>query len=329
MCWSGAMSAFVDDSNGESGTTYRIRLMFFISPNFSSTLSSIEFQVSRYRVCMTAVRAEEFSKTNQIYIDVRGIENLEHAERLSRELKAAVLWAAVESGIGVDIGFDEFAGGLTIDGIKAAAKALNVEETAFRLSIHGVDIFEDRGSVITTTSGTISVQTGVGPQQFKEAFERRFSSESLAIPHNCFLALRFRAEASMSKDKLAMFLLSLASLEALTDRGKWSAKQKEAINTAIAGFKEDETLSDIEREDLITTFDGVHRKSIRRSLRALLIKLGKTEYLEDIDLIYQARSRLVHGQREYDIDFDVIRKTMKLSSEIILKYLESCHSSEM
>ncbi len=315
------MGQLQDDSQDGNKVKFRIRIMFTVSPSFSSDLKTIELSVPGCKAYMSPARANDFRNSDAVYIELQGIENRNEAERLSNNLKKAVLWAAVESGVGADIGFDDFAGGLTTYGIKALAKALNVDENLFRLSVHGIDIFEDR-EVYTSTWGALSVQTSVGPEAFKCAFEEKFLRDLSSVPYRCFLALRFRAEADISKDRLAKFLLSLASMEALLIKHKWSPIQKRAISNAIETIRDDGRLTPTERDELMQTFEKTHQRNILQSLRALLTRLDKKDMIVDIERIYNARSRILHGNRENKIDINIIETTRKLSKDILILYLE-------
>ena len=216
--------------------------------------------------------AQSISKAEWLVFEARGFTTESEARAFSERLRANMQLAALCSGPGVDTGSGDDAHGLLI---------LPDDNTIFG---HG-------WAKATLTSD---------PKLFLEAMHELADQPSITEPAIA-LSVRLLNLARVSSDPPAKIVLAVSAVETVAQDENWTDAQRALIKRLAAEIEDPEVKEAIKR---------MHKISIRRGIKRVLDHNNLGHLWGDWNDLYERRSRLFHGGREF-----TRQETRKLSSD--------------
>ena len=299
-----------------SPLTYRVRFRFKLQKKLKISEKEYRLTVSGREVVLSS----QFSDTTAIEDDewlimnVRGFDSHEAASDFGRRLKSAVEVSSVISRLGVNAGVDLPTSGLG----ESVKEMLRGDGVLSRDNIHGVDVFEDDSRVRffhMRMTGTIHS----APNPFLS--ELSVLSDS-TVPskrtQDIVLLLNY---ALTRMDPVAMIVFAVSAVEMLGQDEKWSAKQRQMLDSAATAVEDASVGTVGERTEVADAIRrGTHKVSLRQGVLRLLSTLGLDHLKQKWDALYQERSALVHGLApQPGVDYSNLAfRTMSLVGHILL-----------
>lgn len=299
---------------------YTVRLRFFTRANFAIEEREAEFSIEGRSAKLSALQSPKISDGGWLAITIPGFSTEQSGREFGNRLKTSLLVTAIKRSLPVSIGEDKATGGWS-SFIKDKVK----EETGaiLRDSIHGLDVYEDDGSVFfPTMSAELKVITP--PDKFLQSLSSGMKFYSHTSP-TARTALLMLADAASAQEPLAKASLSISSIELLAQGTGWSKEQKLLLEFAKQAAETDQSIL-IEEEDRKAVANAISRAykiGVNEGIRQLLVRLELENLKGDWKKIYDVRSEIFHGLKETrrSEDRQFAEDAFNVSKTIVLKAL--------
>lgn len=221
-------------------------------------------------------------------------ETAKQALEFGRSLQLALSTSAAISRYSIDVGADNVASAKFGNEVK---EALAKEGQYLFDDVHGLDVIPDTPASFAMVFGaTITVSTP--PEMFFDGIQKADDANPDIGQKGIRAALLLNA-ATMAEHPVGRLILSVAAIELLASREKWSLAQKNWIRETRERIRADEKISSLERGELEKAIEGMFRFSVRESTKRLLTEIGCDDRLDEWETLYSGRSRLVHADKHF------------------------------
>ena len=250
----------------------------------------------------------------------RGFANEREAFEHGEQLRSAAHLAGLCTSVGVDgraLGEDR-----TTTHIGAAGeellRSLGVQKAGEKVvdDVHGLIVMPDDENIRIFAAEARGHATH-DSRKFILAIEE---AATKGVSHEVEHAIHVLNQAHINESPLAKVVLTISSIEALSDQNKsWTPSQREIIDRATALVHTEFTDSVAVRE----VTDAIRRMrpvSLRQQAKRLLEQYDLLTWWEDWEDVYGRRSSLFHGgaNREHGEVAELAADAMKVCARIVL-----------
>ena len=279
--------------NSSGSQTYLFRLQFRLGKRLTDTDSSIEMTIGgQVLKLMPKVGAGALKDSDELLIVGKGFPDAGSAHDFGVRLQRALALVAARRHLGADIGHDP------ASRLQFGASVTNAA-TAQGITIHsasdGLMVYPDDGSVLLLGANiTAFVSTPLQPiiSDLEALIDRVGRIEGVELEATLLLNA-----ALMNSEPLAQLALSVAAVEMLAGRQKWSTAQLGALTRLHEFAKNLEGLDRSEHEEVLKASEGLRNFGVNESCRRLIRELGRDDLLPEWKRLYSARSQIFHGAR--------------------------------
>jgi hypothetical protein len=302
-----------DSSQGASG--FRMRFEFRLSTPLNHADGEFSFLLGGRSAVLQTIGGKPLSEDERLVLNVRGFGSEHEALDFGHRAQPASLLAAIEAGMGIDVGQNK----PRLQSSEAIKEAIRAKGYGtLRDRIHGVDAFLDDEDVFFLSldaSGRVLVPIEKLTGHLVDFFEVCPTRLSGRVERG----VRLRAEARVARDPLAAFVLAVTSVEALTDDPPWSSRQEQMLAHAASALMATGDASQQEIEEVAQRIRTLHKVGVMQGFKRLLVTLDRLNLWPRWKRLYsETRSAFLHGDKPQAIDGDAIHEAMTLSKEIVL-----------
>jgi hypothetical protein len=273
--------------------TYLFRLQFRLGKRLTDTDPSVEMTIGgRVLKLRPKVDAGALKDSDELVILGEGFPDADSAQEFGVRLQRALALVAARRHLGTDIGHDpasRFQFGAAITDA-AAAQGITIHSAT-----DGLMVYPDDGSVLLMgMKMTAVVSTPVQPiiSDLEALIDRAGKIEGVELDATLLLNA-----ALMNSEPLAQLALSVAAVEMLAGRQKWSTAQLGALARLHELAKNLEGLTGSEYDEVLKASEGLRNFGVNESCRRLIRELGRDDLLPEWKRLYSARSQIFHGAR--------------------------------
>jgi hypothetical protein len=271
--------------------TYLFRLQFRLGKRLTETNPSVEINIGgRVLKLRSKVDTVSLKDSDKLIIQGEGFPDFESAQDYGVRIQRALALVAARRHLGVDIGHGtaskiQFGAAITD---AAAAKGITIHAVT-----DGLMVYPDDGSVLLLGMDmTAVVSTPVQPiiSDLEALIDRAVKLEGVELDATLLLNA-----ALMNSEPLAQLALSVAAVEMLAGRRKWSTAQLGALARLNELARNLEGLTGSEHDEVLNASEGLRNFGVNESCRRLIRELGRDELLPEWKRLYSARSQIFHG----------------------------------
>jgi len=300
---------------------YAIRLRFRTAKGLTSDAKVLQFNVREHAVTLQSSDDLPLPQGGWLSLKSAGFENEEDAQTFGRQINYALMLASVRNVWGVDTGEGRptsalFPGGAALFGL----------EGNIRSNVHGLDVYEDLPDTkwfALSAKGHVSADPNPITRDI-ERFAPLLAPVSAADEPVVYTALRLINEALINPDVSARLVLAIASVEMLSQGERWSESQIASLSRLVELAEQEESLSAIEREEVIDAVSRAYRMSVRQGMRRLFRRLDLEDMWKNWDKLYGERSSILHGL-SYKAPSErsaLVMPALMMASKVVLHALE-------
>ena len=300
---------------------YRTRLKVRIGKGLTTSETSLEAEFNGRDVTVkSAKRDQPLEEASWLVMNSRGFANEKEAFEYGEQLRSAVHLAGLCTRVGVDgraIGDNRTTSGFFAGGEEwlRSLGALQADEQVVN-DVHGLMVLPDDEN-IRIFGGEARGRVTHDSRKFILAIEE---AATKGVSHEVEHAIHVLNQAHINESPLAKVVLTISSIEALSDQNKsWTSFQTEIIDRATALVHTEFTDSVAVRE----VTDAIRRMrpvSLRQQAKRLLEQYDLLTWWEDWENVYGRRSSLFHGgvTREHGEVAELAADAMKVCARIVL-----------
>lgn len=272
---------------------FRVRLRFLMDRFAKSERSFVDLEIGGLEVRISGVDFQKPIDSKELTICVHGIEKFEEAERLGWILRDAVsVYSAVRRN-GIDLG-DNISRSMMFNGFREGVEELSGAK--IRPNIHGLDVFEEDGTVIHFQFGA-EMTVSSPAEKLVPSIDGSFDWVS-NLPAPILMAARLLNSADFSHVPIAKLSLSMAALEALSPEKPHSDKTRDQL-TKLSELVElnHEITNDDEKRSVIAQIRNIRDFGLGSAtrIRLMLREKGLGAHSTEISQIARVRGKLLHG----------------------------------
>jgi hypothetical protein len=308
-----------------SSISFTVRLRFHVRTKLQIAKDSEELVIAGHGAQLFG-DGRPIAESDRLTLYAKGFPTEAEAGDFGRKLRTTLLLTAVEMGFPVSVGEDRVT--FSTSGV---VKKLVLEKTGgiLRDDIHGLDVYEDDGTVsVLSASGTAI--TSMAPSVIFAEIDSRMSTAPSLEP-KVATALLMLADALSALEPLAKAVLAVSAVELLAQGYSWDVHQNALILAAAkhAGADNSVQLAEEDRRAVVDAIERAYKVGVTEGIRRLLSRLNLDELKADWKTVYARRSQIFHGisplPRSGDVDF--ASKALELSKQIVLAAVASSSAS--
>ena len=288
-------------------TRFRLRLCIRIAPQFTDMPDVLRTVLNGIEVVITSKDGRAPCGTDWIVLRAVGFPSKASAQEFGTRLKMIVQLAGIYAGPGVDTGKDNATSCVSDDFLREMG-LLQPRHTVVP-DIHGLCVFPDDGNKMMAYTGQARVRVESNPTPFMNALRYLSDQDTRETDISLATATRLLNHVRMSQHPLVRFILSIVAVEPLGRSLTWSTTEKTYLKRIVKAVRDD---SDLDRGSKERICYAV-RNSLSRGPTGLkqgvvrrLACLGRHDLQDEWKELYDERSALVHGRKDYDVD-EVVR----------------------
>ena len=283
--------------------SFRLRLCVSIAPQFQEMSDVLQVKLAGFDVTIKSKNGGAPSGTDWVVFETSGFPTQASARHYGERLRMIVQLAGACAGPGVDTGKDRLTSWLNPDFLSATG----ILKVGQRLvpDVHGLSVFPDDGRNLAAYMGGATGIVETNPRLFVAAL-RKLSEQEIVIDDTYLPAsIRLLNLIRMSQHPIMRFLLSIIAIEPLGESSRWTVIERGCLKELVKKVETDTALCETTRTRIA--------KSIRRSISngptglkegvsCLIERLGREDMVDEWKQLYDERSALVHGRKQFDVD---------------------------
>ena len=263
-------------TNETSG--FRLRLQAQIGRTLTTDQTVLTTSLAGKEVTIRSRDGKPLSGTEWIVLEARGFPTEPEARVFGERLRANVQLAALCSHLGADTGLDNVLSQFYVDPPNRRSMP----------EVHGLSVFPDDDSLSFPTA-TAKATPILDPALFLGAM-RELAEQSSIVESTVALPVRLLNLAFINPQPLARIVLAVSAVENVAEDEDWTSEQHALIKNLATEIEDPEVKEAVKRMRKISIRQGIKRVLSRNSLGHLW---------GEWDDLYERRSRLFHGGREF------------------------------
>ena len=304
-----------------AGAAYRTRLKVRIGKGLTTSETSLEAGFNGRDVTVKSAKQDQpLEEASWIVMSSGGFANERKAIEYGEQLRSAAHLAGLCTLVGVDgraMGNDR-----TTSHISAAGEDWLRSRGALQMGekvvddVHGLMVLPDDEN-IRIFAGEARGRVTHDAREFILAIEE---AATKGVSHGVEHAIHVLNQAHINQSPLAKVVLTISSIEALSDKNKsWTPSQRKIVDRAAAWVHTEFTESEAVRE-VTDAIQRMHHHSLRQQAKRLLEQYNLLTWWADWEDVYGRRSRLFHGgaNREHEEAVALASDAMKVCARIVL-----------
>jgi hypothetical protein len=242
-----------------------------------------------------------FTKTDTLVIRSSAVPSVEAATELGERASVAVLIAATQIRMGVDLGKDAPKSGCFAAGLELVRQQAGLlPETAIVNDTLGLTLVDASRQTVFAGIGPVSGIVGTPIERFVDAFDEGFVL-ALSVDQRSLLALELFSASKFEASLRARFLTLVTAIECIAERPRRPPEAVQFLQSLVDRLTGVD-LTDGDKAQLRSALRDLESRSISWSTRALVERHCGTEKAKLFGKCYIARSELVHGgQTAFDL----------------------------
>jgi len=272
---------------------WSIRFRFRLGKSLSSEDAQVPVSIADRQGVLQAVGNTALKQSRSVVLSMHGFPDETSARKFAAQLRIALMIAAIETSLGIDLGDDK----ATSDFSQEIKDALARQGTRLLPDVHGAQVYQREGNE-RVLSISATGYASHDPDRLSEAVNVAMEEKLEPVP-KLAAAIEMIALSMMAREPLAEAALCLAAVEMVALRDPWSTNQHALIERLIEVAT---AATDLATEEAIEVGEAVKKvhKSIRQGIKGLILDTLGMQPAEwkEFDRVYSLRSTIFHSTKK-------------------------------